>query len=103
MDDLRPARWADIGRLNRLIATSARSLSRAYYTGQQIEALITPVFGVDSQLLEDRTYYLIQRGEELLACGGWSHRRTLFGGNQAKAGTDSNLDPRTEAARIRAF
>ena len=103
MDTLRSARLDEIDRLNGLISASARELSRGYYTSQQVDALIAQVFGVDTQLLRDQTYYVIERDGELLACGGWSHRRTLFGGDQAKAGTDSDLDPRTEAARIRAF
>jgi GNAT superfamily N-acetyltransferase len=103
MDRLRVARLDEVGRLNALIAASARALSRGYYSPRQIEALIAQVFGVDTQLLADRTYYVIERDGELLACGGWSHRRTLFGGDQAKGATDPGLDPGTEAARIRAF
>lgn len=89
--------------LNGLIATSARTLSRDYYTPAQIEALITHVFGVDSQLLVDQSYYVITCDGKLAACGGWSRRRTLFGGDQAKDVSDPVLDPATEAARIRAF
>lgn len=103
MDLLRTAQISDVHQLNELIAVSARGLSRPYYTGQQIDALIAEVFGVDTQLLEDQTYYVIQRGQRLVACGGWSHRRTLFGGDQAKGPTDPNLDPRSDPARIRAF
>jgi len=103
MDSIRPAHQSEIPRLNALIAASARALSSGYYAPRQIEALITHVFGVDTQLIGDGTYYVIQRGEELVACGGWSHRRTLFGGDQAKSAVDPELDPGTEAARIRAF
>jgi len=103
MDLIRPAQHSEIPRLNVLIATSARALSSGYYAPSQIEALITHVFGVDTQLIEDGTYYVVERGDELVACGGWSHRRTLFGGDQTKAAADPELDPRTEAARIRAF
>ncbi len=103
MDLLRPACLADVAELNDLIATSARGLSRFYYTAQQIDALITQVFGVDTQLLEDETYYAIERDRRLVACGGWSYRRTLFGGDQAKTSTDPVLDPASDPARIRAF
>ena len=61
------------------------------------------MFGVDSQLIDDATYYVIEQGTEIVAGGGWSGRRTLFGGDQFKAGEDTRLDPATEAARIRAF
>lgn len=102
-DHLRHAQLADIARLNELIATSARVLSNGYYSARQIDALIADLFGVDTQLIEDETYFLIERGSKFVACGGWSRRRTLFGGDQAKAGVDSEFDARTEAARIRAF
>jgi len=85
------------------MAMSAAELSRGYYTPAQIESLIAHVFGVDTQLLTDGTYYVIERDEHLVACGGWSGRRTLFGGDQAKGSSDPLLDPATEAARIRAF
>ena len=85
------------------MALSAEQLSRGYYTPAQIESLIIHVFGVDTQLLIDGTYYVIERDERLVACGGWSRRRTLFGGDQAKDTSDPVLDGATEAARIRAF
>lgn len=93
----------EVEQLNALIAASAAALSRGYYTPEEIESLTRHVFGVDTQLLSDGTYYVIEREQTLVACGGWSARRTLFGGDQAKQGTDPRLDPRTEAARIRAF
>lgn len=103
MDGIRPALLTEVSTLNELISTSARELSHGYYTATQIEALITYVFGVDTQLLIDRTYFVIERQGILAACGGWSWRRTLFGGDQAKDAVDPALDPATEAARIRAF
>ena len=61
------------------------------------------VFGVDTQLIDDQTYFLIESDDQIVACGGWSKRATLFGGDQAKTGADPLLDPRAEPARIRAF
>jgi len=61
------------------------------------------MFGVDTQLIDDGTYYVVHQAERIVASGGWSGRRTLFGGDQWKHGADAPLDPRTEAARIRAF
>ena len=103
MDLIRPARLEELEALNHLITESARVLSTGFYSARQIEALIRHVFGVDTQLILDGTYHVIERGGDLVACGGWSHRRTLFGGDQAKGGSDPDLDPGTEAARIRAF
>jgi GNAT superfamily N-acetyltransferase len=103
VDQIRRALLTEIPALNALIATSATVLSRGYYTPAQIESLIAHVFGVDTQLLTDGTYYVIERDGRLVACGGWSARRTLFGGDQAKHTSDPVLDPATDAARIRAF
>jgi N-acetylglutamate synthase-like GNAT family acetyltransferase len=103
MNLLRYATPDDIPALHSLIAKSGRDLSAPYYTPEQIEAITRHVFGVDSQLIEDQTYFVIEAEEALVACGGWSKRRTLFGGDQAKAGPDCLLDPASEPARIRAF
>ena len=102
-DLIRPAQGTEVPALNRLIAASARGLSRGFYTAAQTDLLIRHVFGVDTQLIADQTYFVIERDGALAACGGWSGRRTLFGGDQAKEARDPLLDPATEAARIRAF
>lgn len=102
-DLLRPARPTEVAALNALIAASARDLSRGFYTPAETDLLIRHVFGVDTQLIADQTYFVIEREGTLAACGGWSGRRTLFGGDQAKEALDPLLDPATEAARIRAF
>jgi GNAT superfamily N-acetyltransferase len=103
VDRIRRALLTEVPPLNALIAASALELSRGYYSHGQIESLITHVFGVDTQLITDGTYYVIEDGGRLVACGGWSGRRTLFGGDQTKGSSDPVLDPATEAARIRAF
>ena len=61
-----------------LIDVSVRALSRDYYTPQQIESALRYVFGVDTQLLTDRTYYVIENEGRLVAAGGWSHRRSIW-------------------------
>jgi N-acetylglutamate synthase-like GNAT family acetyltransferase len=103
MIHLRTAQAHDVPALQSLIVRSARELSVLYYTPEQTEAAIRYVFGVDSQLIADRTYFVIESEGEVVAGGGWSKRRTLFGGDQAKAGPDPLLDPAAEPARIRAF
>ena len=100
---VRPATPGDVPALNDLIATSVRQLSAGYYAPEQIEAALARVFGVDTQLIEDGTYYIIDGDAGPAAAGGWSGRCTLYGGDQAKDGSDPRLDPRTEPARIRAF
>ena len=100
---IRTATAADVPAIERLIERSARELSVGYYTPEQIEAAVRYVFGVDTQLVADGTYYVLEEEGALAAVGGWSCRRTLFGGDQMKTGADPLLDPRTDAARIRAF
>src|SRR5882757_8188300 len=100
---MRTAEYADIAALQGLIRRSAKELSAGYYTPEQIGALVRHVFGVDPQLIDDRTYFLIEELGEIVACGGWSKRATLFGGDQAKAEADPLLDPSREPARTRAF
>jgi GNAT superfamily N-acetyltransferase len=100
---VRIATHADVPSLRELIAASVRGLSVGYYSAPQIEAALTAVFGVDTLLIDDGSYYVIDGPEAPIASGGWSARRTLFGGDQMKSADDPRLDPRTEAARIRAF
>ncbi|MCC6555703.1 MAG: GNAT family N-acetyltransferase [Polyangiaceae bacterium] len=103
MHQLRRARPSDLPALQALIERSGLGLSAPYYTPVQAEAVTRHVFGVDTQLIEDRTYFVIEAEGRLAACGGWSKRRTLFGGDQAKTGPDPLLDPSAEPARVRAF
>ena len=78
-----------------LIAESARGLSRDDYTDRQIEsALETGVFGVDTALIEDGTYFVAETNGRLIGCGGWSRRRTLFGGDRFVERHSEELDPR---------
>jgi len=100
---IRLASSADIPTLQALIPASARALSRAYYSEAQIEAAIRYVFGVDSQLIADHSYYVAVDEEAVVGCGGWSWRRTLYGGDQRPMGKGALLDPAREAARIRGF
>jgi GNAT superfamily N-acetyltransferase len=100
---IRPATAGDIPVLNTLIQRSARALSERFYSTPQIESAIRYVFGVDSNLVADGTYFVVQDGAEIAACGGWSRRRTLYGGDQRPMGAADWLDPAIDAARIRAF
>ena len=103
MPQLRLAQHADIPDLQALIARSGRALSVGFYSPAQADAITRHVFGVDTQLIDDQTYFVIEDEGRIVACGGWSARRTLFGGDQTKYGPDPLLDPATESARIRAF
>jgi GNAT superfamily N-acetyltransferase len=103
MPTLRKATIADIPALNALIARSARGLSTGDYRAQQIEGALRGAFGVDTQLLTDETYFVVEDAGQIVGCGGWSFRSTLFGGD-ARAGRNSSvLNPNTQPAKIRAF
>jgi GNAT superfamily N-acetyltransferase len=100
---LRKATLADIPQIEALIARSARGLSTEDYRPAQVEGALRAAFGVDTQLLADQTYFVAEQDGRFVGCGGWSYRSTLFG-SDARAGRDSStLDPRTQAAKIRAF
>lgn len=99
----RLATLADVPALEALIPLSARQLQTAHYTPAQIEGAIGTVFGVDSQLIRDGTYFVAEADRRLVGCGGWSRRKTLYGGDRAKTAPDPLRDPATEPAMIRAF
>lgn len=100
---IRPASHADIPALERLISRSAHGLSVGDYTPEQVDAALGDAFGVDSQLVDDQTYFVVERDGELAACGGWSFRKTLFGADGRPDREPECLDPATDAAKIRAF
>jgi GNAT superfamily N-acetyltransferase len=99
----RLATCEDLPAIRELIELSVRGLNAGHYTQAQLDASLIHVFGADTQLIRDGTYYAIDDSARLAACGGWSRRRTLYGGDQLKAAEDPLLDPATDAARIRAF
>jgi GNAT superfamily N-acetyltransferase len=100
---IRKANHDDRNDIQRLIAESARGLSRKHYNDAQIEGAIESVFGVDTTLIDDGTYFVVESAAGLIGCGGWSRRRTLFGGDQYETRDVSYLDPASEPAKIRAF
>src|SRR5712691_10849786 len=100
---LRPATFDDVDKMTDLIARSARELSRGYYSSRQIAAAITYIFGVDTTLIADCTYFVAEAEGIIQGCGGWSKRHTLFGGDQYQARDSAFSDPAVDAAKIRAF
>lgn len=117
---IRLATPGDITVLRDVIEASVRGLQARDYTAGQIEAALRSVYGVDTQLIADGTYFVAEASgfvagaasEEpeltksrpvIVACGGWSKRKTLFGGDQWSARQDDLLDPKHDAAKIRAF
>jgi GNAT superfamily N-acetyltransferase len=100
---LRLARNEDISQLEALVPLSVRTLQKPYYTPAQMEAALGPVFGVDQHLIRDGTFFVAERDGRIVGCGGWSRRRSLYGGDQGRARQDEELDPSRDAARVRAF
>jgi GNAT superfamily N-acetyltransferase len=111
----RIATAADIPVLRSLIEQSVRKLQAQDYTPEQLEAALRTVFGVDSQLIADETYLVAEVlqtagsgnmagiNPAIAGCGGWSKRRTLYGGDRWRERQDDLLDPGKDAAKIRAF
>jgi N-acetylglutamate synthase-like GNAT family acetyltransferase len=120
---IRKAEIGDVPALTRLIERSVRELQAQDYTAAQMDGALQSVFGVDSKLIEDGTYLVAEArvvtavsgtakatqeknsGSEwvIAGCGGWSKRKTLYGGDHWTGREDSLLDPKREAAKIRAF
>ncbi|MBC8106179.1 MAG: GNAT family N-acetyltransferase [Anaerolineae bacterium] len=102
---IRLATIADIDALTDLIPRAARELSKGFYTPAQIDRAVGHVYGVDRQLIADGTYLVAEVDNYVAGCGGWSKRKTMFGGDGTgfKDKTDALLDPKRDAARIRAF
>ena len=113
---IRQAVPADTPVLRVLIDASVRGLQAGDYTPAQLENALKNVYGVDSQLIADGTYFVVETdsiGESrtganigfplIVGCGGWSKRRTLYGGDQWTGRKDTLLDPSRDAAKIRAF
>lgn len=101
---LRLATLRDEPALRELITRSIRELGATDYTREQIEAALTGAFGIDRSLIHDGTYFVVvSEGDEIVGCGGWSKRRTLFGSDARADRDDAWLDPRSDPAKIRAF
>jgi GNAT superfamily N-acetyltransferase len=101
---IRKATAEDQTEIARLIAESVRGLSREDYSSREIELSIKTVFGVDTELIADETYFVAEANGAIVGCGGWSKRKTLYGASHYAHSRESGfLNPKTDAAKIRAF
>jgi GNAT superfamily N-acetyltransferase len=102
---LRVATAEDVEGIRGLIDASVRALQAGDYSAAQIEGALATVFTVDSRLIEDETYFVaFNEGGELAGCGGWSFRKTLYGGDhQIEKVSLGRLDPAVDAAKVRAI
>jgi GNAT superfamily N-acetyltransferase len=99
----RLAQPSDLDALRGVMALAIAELQKGFLDPTQIRASHA-VMGLDTQLIADGTYFIIERDGDIAGCGGWSHRATLYGGDHSTDLRDpAPLDPATDAARIRAM
>ncbi|MDB5459142.1 MAG: GCN5-related N-acetyltransferase [Caulobacteraceae bacterium] len=99
---IRLAEAADIARLRPLMHAAIGELLSPFLSPDMVEAS-REIMGLDSQLIADGTYFVVSSGEQVVGCGGWSRRATLFGGDHSVGRDAALLDPATEPARVRAM
>lgn len=99
----RIATLADLDVLHSLMARSIAQLQSGFLTPEQVAAS-DKVMGLDTQLVRDGTYFMIESGNRVAGCGGWSFRATLYGGDDSVVAREpARLDPATDAAKVRAM
>ena len=98
----RLARPEDLPALRRLMDAAISQLQRPFLTEDQIAASRT-IMGLDTQLVEDGTYFVVEADRVVAGCGGWSRRATLYGGDTSPGRDAALLDPAKDAARVRAM
>jgi GNAT superfamily N-acetyltransferase len=98
----RPARLNDVPALKLLMQSAIDELQKGFLTPDAIVAS-REVMGLDTQLISDGTYFVIEADGAIAGCGGWSRRATLFGGDHSAGRNAALLDPAKDAARVRAM
>jgi N-acetylglutamate synthase-like GNAT family acetyltransferase len=100
---LRKATERDLPDIERVMRASLETLGNAYYDARQVASAMTWIARPDPQIVEDRTYFVIEQDGRIVACGGWSRRGKLYAGSAAEPGEGRLLDPSRDAARVRAM
>jgi GNAT superfamily N-acetyltransferase len=98
----RLARRADLDALRHLMDAAISELQKPFLDESQIASSRT-IMGLDTQLIDDETYFIVELNGNLAGCGGWSRRATLYGGDQSPGRSAALLDPAKDAARVRAM
>ena len=98
----RIARLDELDALRGLMNAAILELQKPFLDDRQIASSQT-IMGLDTQLIEDGTYFVVEANGELAGCGGWSRRATLYGGDQSPGRSAALLDPGRDAARVRAM
>lgn len=100
---IRVAVPADLAEIERVMRVSMGALSHGFYDAAQAESAVRYISVPDRQLVDDGTYYVVEEEGRVIACGGWSRRKKLFTGTREQDSAEGWLDPKTDAARIRAM
>ncbi len=100
--EIRKAKMGDVASLKALMTLSISKLQAGFLSADQITASHLSM-GLDTQLIEDRTYFCVMNDGAIVGCGGWSFRATLYGGNHSSGRNVTQLNPKTDRARIRAM
>jgi GNAT superfamily N-acetyltransferase len=92
----------DLDALRALMNAAISELQKPFLDQRQVESSRT-IMGLDTQLVDDGTYFVVEIDGEIAGCGGWSRRATLYGGDQTPGRDAALLDPAKDAARVRAM
>lgn len=98
----RLAAHADLAALRVLMKEAIETHLGAFLSPAEVAAS-HELMGLDTLLIDDGTYFVIEAAGAIVASGGWSYRATLFGGDHTSGRSARRLDPRTEPARLRAM
>jgi GNAT superfamily N-acetyltransferase len=98
----RVAHTEDIPALKMLMSSAIRELQRGFLSSEEIAASAS-IMGLDTQLIDDGTYFIVESEGRIAGSGGWSRRATLFGGDHSAGRDAALLDPAKDAARVRAM
>jgi GNAT superfamily N-acetyltransferase len=93
---------SDIPALTAVMDAAIDELQRAYIDEAQI-ASSRAIMGIDTELIDDGTYFVVEHGDDIAGCGGWSRRATLYGSDHTPGRDSQLLDPKVDAARVRAM
>jgi GNAT superfamily N-acetyltransferase len=99
---IRAARLDELAALNALMALAIAELLKPFLSPAEIESS-RAIMGLDTQLVKDGTYFVVEENGALAGCGGWSRRATMYGGDVSPGRDPALLDPATDAARVRAM
>ena len=98
----RLATHADLGALTELMDAAISELQQPFLSAAEI-ASSRKIMGLDTLLIDDGTYFVVEQESEIAGCGGWSRRATLYGGDRSPGRDPALLDPTRDAARVRAM